>query len=79
MYFHSLFFTFALALFNFTSVLADRVLLVLYALKLGAQPFAVGILAATYSVLPTLGTFQSVRIKTNLGALLNLSSAFMKM
>jgi hypothetical protein len=54
----SLYFTFTLALFNFTSVMAGRVLLILYALKLGAQPFAIGILVATYSVLPMLLSWQ---------------------
>ena len=42
----------ALSLFNMTGVRAGRVLLALYALKLGAQPLAVGILAATFSVFP---------------------------
>ncbi|HEV8518664.1 MAG TPA: MFS transporter [Burkholderiales bacterium] len=42
----------ALTLFNMTGVRAGRVLLALYALKLGAQPLAVGILAATFSVFP---------------------------
>src|SRR5258705_13077977 len=42
----------ALSLFNMTGVRAGRVLLALYALELGAQPLAVGILAATFSVFP---------------------------
>ena len=42
----------ALSLFNMTGVRAGRVLLALYALKLGAQPLAVGVLAATFSVFP---------------------------
>ena len=43
---------FALSLFNMTSLRAGRVLIALYALDLGAQPFAVGVLAATFSVFP---------------------------
>ena len=64
----SLYFTFALALFNFTSVMAGRVLLILYALKLGAQPFAIGILAATYSVLPMLLSWQVGRLSDRFGS-----------
>ena len=64
----SLYFTFALALFNFTSVLAGRVLLVLYALKLGAQPFAVGILVATYSLLPVFLSWQVGRLSDRFGS-----------
>lgn len=63
-----LYFTFALALFNFTSVMAGRVLLILYALKLGAQPFAIGILAATYSVLPMLLSWQVGRLSDRFGS-----------
>ena len=47
-----LYFTFALALLNMASVRAGRVLLPLYALHLGAQPFGIGVLAATFSVFP---------------------------
>ena len=42
-------FVIALALFNMTSVRAGRVLLTLYAIKLGGGPLAVGMLAATLS------------------------------
>jgi zinc transporter ZupT len=41
-------FVIALALFNMTSVRAKRVLLTLYAIKLGAQPVAIGMLAASF-------------------------------
>ncbi len=64
----SLYFTFALALFNHTSVLGSRVLLILYALKLDAQPFAVGILASTYSVLPMLLSWQVGRLSDRFGS-----------
>jgi len=53
-----LYLTFALAWSIMTIVQAGRVLLTLYALKLGAQPFAVGILAAAFSVLPMLISWQ---------------------
>ena len=43
---------FTLALFNMMGMRAGRVLVVLYALELGAQSFAVGMLAATFSVFP---------------------------
>ena len=64
----SLYFTFALALLNFTSVMAGRVLLVLYALKLGAQPFTVGTLAAMYAVLPMLLSWQVGRLSDRFGS-----------
>jgi len=41
-----------LAFFNMTSVRAGRVLVALYALDLGAQSFAVGMLAATFAIFP---------------------------
>ena len=43
----------ALNTFNVTSMQAARLVLVLYALDLGAQPFTVGIFAATFSVFPS--------------------------
>ena len=60
--------TFALALSIITIVQAGRVLLTLYALKLGAQPFAVGILAATFSVLPMLISWQVGRFSDRFGS-----------
>jgi MFS family permease len=63
-----LYFTFTLVLFNMTSVQAGRVLLALYALKLGAQPFAVGILAATFSVLPMLLSWQVGKLSDRFGS-----------
>ena len=41
-----IYFTFILAFFNRTSVDIGRVIITLYALRLGAQPFTVGALAA---------------------------------
>ena len=43
---------FALNLFNGVSMQAGRLVIVLYALDLGAQPLTIGILAATYSFFP---------------------------
>jgi MFS family permease len=63
-----LYFTFTLVFFNMTSVQAGRVLLALYALKLGAQPFAVGILAATFSVLPMLLSWQVGKLSDRFGS-----------
>jgi predicted MFS family arabinose efflux permease len=48
----SIYFPIALMLLSGTSMKAAQVLIALYALNLGAQPFAVGVLAATYSVFP---------------------------
>lgn len=64
----SRYFTFTLALLNFTSVMAGRVLLALYALKLGAEPFAVGVLAAMYAVLPMLLSWQVGRLSDRFGS-----------
>ena len=47
-------FIYALSTLNGTSVFAAQVVLSLYALKLGASPFAVGLLAATFSLFPML-------------------------
>jgi MFS family permease len=63
-----LYLTFALALSIMTIVQAGRVLLTLYALKLGAQPFAVGILAASFSVLPMLLSWQIGRFTDRFGS-----------
>lgn len=59
----ALYFVFAVAFLNFSSLSATRVVLSLYALKLGAPPYAVGALAATIYVFPLLlswlvGTFS---------------------
>jgi predicted MFS family arabinose efflux permease len=45
---------YALAILNFATNQASRVLLALYALQFGAQPFAVGAISATYSAFPML-------------------------
>lgn len=60
--------TFALALLNMSSVRAGRVLLPLFALHLGAQPFAVGVLAATFSVFPMLLSWPIGRLSDRFGS-----------
>ncbi len=64
----SIYLTFALALSIITNVQAGRVLLTLYALKLGAQPFAVGLLAATFSLLPMLFSWWVGRFSDRFGS-----------
>jgi MFS family permease len=64
----SIYLTFALALSIITIVQAGRVVLTLYALKLGAQPYAVGILAATFSLLPMLFSWQVGRLADRFGS-----------
>lgn len=62
------YFAFALTFFNMTGVRAGRVLLALYALKLGAQPFAVGVLAATFSAFPMVLSWQIGRLSDRFGS-----------
>ena len=64
----ALYFTLTLTLLHNTSVQAGRVLLSLYALKLGAEPFAIGILAATFSALPMLLSWRIGRIVDRIGS-----------
>jgi MFS family permease len=61
-------FVLALALFNMASVRASRVLITLYALKLGASPFEVGMLAASFSVIPIFFARSSGRWTDRFGA-----------
>jgi len=60
--------TFALALLFHTAVQAGRVLLTLYALKFGADPFAVGVLAAMFSAMPMLLSWRIGRLVDRFGA-----------
>lgn len=69
-------FIFALSFFNMVGVRAARVVLTLYAINLGAQPLAVGVLAATFAVFPTLLSWLSGRLSDRFGSRwLLLSSA----
>jgi len=59
---------FALALLNFASTQAARVLLALYALQFGAQPVAVGALAATFSTFPMLFSWVAGKVADRFGS-----------
>jgi MFS family permease len=61
-------FAFTLAFFNFVSTQAGRVLLTLEALRLGANPFAVGALAATFSAFPMLFAWIAGRLADRFGS-----------
>jgi MFS family permease len=61
-------FVLALALLNFTTTQAARVLLALYALQLGAQPVAVGALAATFSAFPMLFAWVAGKVADRFGS-----------
>ncbi|MDA8125473.1 MAG: MFS transporter [Deltaproteobacteria bacterium] len=64
----SIAFTFILSFFLQISMKTGRVIVTLYALKLGAQPFTVGVLAAMLSVLPTLLSWHVGRLSDRFGA-----------
>ncbi len=59
---------FALAILNFATTQASRVLLALYALDFGAAPFAVGAISATYSAFPMLLAWVAGRIADRHGS-----------
>ncbi|HSQ05072.1 MAG TPA: MFS transporter, partial [Burkholderiales bacterium] len=59
---------FALSLSNTTSMRAARVVITLYAIKLGAGPFAIGMLAAAFGLLPTLLAWFVGRLSDRYGA-----------
>ena len=63
-----LYLAFALALLNMANVRAGRVVLALYALDFGAQPAAVGALAATFSALPMLLSWTAGRWSDRYGS-----------
>jgi MFS family permease len=68
----SIYFTFILAFFVWISRHTGRVIITLYALKLGAQPFIVGALAAMLEVLPTLLSWHVGRFSDRFGSRLPL-------
>ncbi len=57
----------SLSLAYFATTHAGRVLLTIYALELGAQPFAMGALAATFSSLPMLLSWTVGRLSDRFG------------
>lgn len=64
----ALYLVFVLTLFNVGGFFAARLLLALYALKLGAGPLAVGVLAATFSAAPTLLSWVAGRLSDRFGS-----------
>jgi MFS family permease len=64
----ALYLTLALAFFIALAIQAGRVLITLYALKLGAQPLTIGVLAALYSVLPTVLSWHAGRLSDRYGS-----------
>ena len=61
-------FVIALTLFNMTSVRTGRVLLTLYAIRLGADPLYIGTLAAGFSLVPILLSWAAGRWSDRFGA-----------
>jgi MFS family permease len=61
-------FAFVLAFINFVGAQAGRVLLALDALRLGANPFAVGALAATFSAFPMVFAWIAGRLDDRFGS-----------
>ena len=64
----SIYFAFVLSFLVILSMQTGRVIITLYALKLGAQPFAVGVLAAMLPVLPTLLSWHVGRLSDRFGS-----------
>jgi MFS family permease len=64
----SVYYLYALALTNATSVNAAQVVLSLYALNHGASPFAIGALAASFSMFPMLLAVIAGRLVDRFGA-----------
>lgn len=63
-----IYFVFALNVFNTSSNYANRVLLALFALQLGASPVVVGILGAMFAVFPTLLAVAAGRLTDRFGS-----------
>jgi len=61
-------FALALAVLNVSSMRAGRVLLALYALQLGADPFTIGLLAATFSAFPAVLSWPAGKIADRFGS-----------
>jgi MFS family permease len=64
----SIYFTFILSSFMLLGKHTGRVIITLYALKLGAQPFTVGVLAAMSEVMPTLLSWHVGRFTDRFGS-----------
>ena len=61
------YFTLILSFFFFINNLTGRVFITLYALKLSAQPFTIGVIAAMFAVLPTLLSWRVGRFSDRFG------------
>lgn len=61
-------FVFVLTLLGMTAMKAARILLSLYALRLGAHSIAIGLLASTFSILPVLLSFRAGQLADRFGA-----------
>jgi predicted MFS family arabinose efflux permease len=66
---------YALTLVGFTAVTASRMLVPLYALKLGAEPFAVGMLAAMFHVFPLFLAWPVGKLSDRYGPRLPLTGS----
>jgi MFS family permease len=64
----TVFLALVLTLLNSVSVRAARVVLSLYALSLGAQPVTVGVLAAAFSAVPMVLSWQAGRLADRFGS-----------
>ena len=64
----SIYFTLILTFFTRTSLDTGRVIITLYALQLGAQPFTVGLLVAILSAVPTLFSWHVGRVTDRFGS-----------
>ncbi len=64
----SIYFVLALSFLNGTSVFASRVVLVLYALTLGAQPLTIGLLSGAFSLFPMLLAVTAGRLADRFGS-----------
>ena len=63
-----IYFTLILSFFNLVSMHTGRVLITLYALKLGAEPFVVGAVSGIFSVLPTLLSWHAGKFADRFGS-----------
>ena len=63
-----IYFVFALNLVNTSGTFANRVLLALFALQLGASPVMIGLLGATFAVFPTLLAVTAGRMTDRYGS-----------
>lgn len=69
----SVYFTLILAFFLLLAMQTGRVVITLYALRLGADPLTIGALAAVFSVLPTLLSWHIGRFTDRFGSRLLLT------